>query len=228
MTFLHVQQPGFGLNMIKKIFYIFILLFGILAFCIKPYAQSWFTVKWVDDGDTIVLTDDRHIRYIGINAPEIDHKDQKAEPYGYESKLYNKQVVLKKKVRLQFDKEKYDRYGRVLAYVFMPGGEFVNKEMVEKGYAYVLPRRPNTKYERILLKAQHNAMVAGKGMWKNWKQKPGKYWGSRKSKRFHYPTCRFAKRIAKKNRIVFSSMWDGFWAGYAPGKQCVLGGKVKP
>ncbi len=211
--------------MIRKRICIFILFFGIFAFCEKPYAQLWFTVKWVDDGDTIVLSDGRHIRYIGINAPEIDHKNQKAEPYGYQAKLYNKRLVLLKKVRLQFDQEKYDRYGRTLAYVFLPQGEFVNKEMVEKGYAYVLPRKPNTKYERVFLKVQHNAMLAGKGMWQNWEKKPGRYWGNRQSKRFHYPSCRFAKRIAPKNRIVFTRLWDGFWAGYAPGKQCILGGE---
>jgi len=44
-------------------------------------AEQWVRVRWVDDGDTIVLIDDRRVRYIGINAPEIEHGDQPADPF---------------------------------------------------------------------------------------------------------------------------------------------------
>ncbi|MBW2406005.1 MAG: thermonuclease family protein [Deltaproteobacteria bacterium] len=83
-------------------------------------------MKWVHDGDTIVLTDGRYVRYIGINAPEIAHDNHKAEAFGYEAKNYNKSLVRSKTVRLEFDKEKYDRHGRLLAYVFLLNGTFIN------------------------------------------------------------------------------------------------------
>ena len=54
----------------------------------ESLAQEWFKVRWVNDGDTIVLMDDRQVRYIGINAPEIGHADKKAEPYGYTAKNF--------------------------------------------------------------------------------------------------------------------------------------------
>ncbi|MDX2498082.1 MAG: thermonuclease family protein, partial [Desulfobacterales bacterium] len=68
--------------------------------------QKWISVKWVSDGDTIVLGDGRHVRYIGINAPEIAHDNQKAEAFGYTAKKYNQSLVRSKKVRLEVDKEK--------------------------------------------------------------------------------------------------------------------------
>ncbi len=131
-------------------------------------AHEWYYVKQVNDGDTIVLADGRHIHYIGINAPEIDHENKKAEFFGYDAKKYNKTLVLSKMVRLEFDKKTHDRYGRILAYVFLNNGVFVNKVMIEKGYAYCLFRRPNNKHDQVLLKSQRNAMSAKRGIWRNW------------------------------------------------------------
>ncbi len=201
------------------VFFLTIFLSGFLSG--RPLlAHEWFHVKWVNDGDTIVLADGRHVRYIGINAPEIDHENKKAEFFGYDAKKYNKTLVLSKIVRLEFDKETHDRYGRTLAYVFLSNGVFVNNVMIEQGYAYCLSRRPNIKYDQVLLQSQRDAMSAKRGIWSNWKEKKGRYWGNRRSKRFHYTTCAFGKRIARGNRIVFLRMWDAFWAGYAPCKKC--------
>ncbi|MDL1982565.1 MAG: hypothetical protein LWX02_14125, partial [Deltaproteobacteria bacterium] len=75
------------------LYYICCLFILLICAVGQSFAESWFNVKWVDDGDTIVLMDDRRVRYIGINAPEIDHKGKKAEPCGYSAKNYNKNMV---------------------------------------------------------------------------------------------------------------------------------------
>ena len=209
----------------KYIFYSYAVFLYVLLSGWPSFAHEWFSVKWVNDGDTIVLADGRNVRYIGINAPEIDHGSQKAEPYGYKAKIYNKKMVLSKMIRLEIDKERYDQYGRLLAYIFLKDGKFVNKAMIEQGYAYLLPRRPNVRYNKVLLQSQRNAMSAKHGIWRNWKEKESGYLGSRRSKRFHYKTCPFGKRIGKTNKIFFSSKWDAFWAGFAPCKRCMSDGK---
>jgi micrococcal nuclease len=196
-----------------------VLLIGAVA-----AKQKWISVKWVSDGDTIILGDGRHVRFIGINAPEIAHGEHPAEPFGYAAKKYNQHLVGSKKVRLEFDKERHDRYRRLLAYIFLSNGTFVNKTMIEKGWAYVLPRQPNVKYERILLQSQRDAMSAKRGIWGNWKEKKEGYFGSKKSRRFHLKTCPYGKRIEKRNRIFFKRKWDAFWAGFAPCKRCLAGG----
>ena len=207
-----------------SVFFSAVFLYGFL--CGKPlFAYERYYVKRINDGDTIVLADGRYIRYIGINAPEIAHENKKAEPLGYAAKKYNKKLVLSKLVRLEFDKKTYDCYGRTLAYVFLNNGVFVNKLMIEKGYAYCLSGRPNTKYDRRLLQAQRNAMSAKRGIWCNWKEKQVRYWGNRRSKRFHDTTCAFGKKIDRENKIVFINTWAAFWAGYAPCKKCMPGGR---
>ncbi len=123
--------------------------FLFLLLCSGSYAEcsELYEVRWVDDGDTIVLTDGKRVRYIGINSPEVESKYSKAEPFGYEAREFNRSLVYLKKVRLEFDIEKYDQYDRLLAYVFLPDGTFINNAMITAGYAYCLPRKPNVKYE---------------------------------------------------------------------------------
>ncbi len=203
---------------------LYLILLPVLLFSKTAFAKEWITVKRVNDGDTIVLSDDRHVRYIGINAPEIAHDNHKAEAFGYAAKKYNQTLVRSKKVRLEFDKERYDRYGRLLGYIFLFNGTFVNKAMIEKGYAYVLPRRPNFKYNQSLLQSQRDAMSAKRGIWRSWKEKGGGYLGSKKSRRFHLKTCLYGKRIKRKNRVFFARKWDAFWSGFAPCKRCDAGG----
>jgi micrococcal nuclease len=184
-------------------------------------AQTWYTVKWVNDGDTIVLTNGWRVRYIGIDAPEIAHENQKAEPYGDKAKSFNKKLILSQKIGLEFDEERHDRYGRLLAYVFPADGFLLNSRMLENGLAFYLYRRPNVKYDKQLLKAQLEAMKAQKGMWHNWKEEKGKYIGNQSSRRFHLSTCPLAENIRWNNKIIFSTKWDAFYAGYAPAKECV-------
>lgn len=200
--------------------YMLFLFFIVMA---RTSVAQEVKVRWVNDGDTIVLADGRHVRYIGINTPEIEHEHQKAEPYGYQAKKYNEKLVFSKTVRLQFDKERYDRFGRLLAYVFLPDGTFINQAMVAQGYAYLLPQKPNIKYAKILLQTQRDAMSAKKGMWREMAEEEGGYLGNRRTKRFHTTVCPFGKKISLTNRVFFKSKRDAFWAGFAPGKRCLAG-----
>jgi len=142
--------------------------------------QTWARTKWVDDGDTIVLTDGKRVRYIGINAPEIAHGDQKEEPFGSEATAFNKKMVLVKKIRLEFDRERNDQYGRLLAYVFLEDGTFLNASMLQTGFAYYLYREPNLKYDQMLMQSQREAMTAQEGLWHNWKEEKRIYLANRK------------------------------------------------
>jgi micrococcal nuclease len=186
--------------------------------------QSWVMAKWVVDGDTIILYDSRHVRYIGIDTPEIDHKNQRAEPMGMEAQLTNRKLVDGWKLRLVYDREETDRYGRTLAYVYRSDGLFVNAEMLERGYAHILYHFPNISKEKILLSAQREAMENARGIWHHVKkdyQQPHGYIGNRRSKRFHAHDCPMGKSISDKNRLWLRNQWAGFWSGYAPAKECV-------
>ncbi len=211
----------FILHKLKITVYVLITI-GFLFFSVDQLsAKDWFTVRWVDDGDTIVFSNDKRIRYIGINTPEVKHEKRKAEPFGEKAKGFNKDLVLHKKVRLEYDKIKYDRYGRLLAYVYLEDGTFVNEEMVKQGYAYCLVIKPNTRHHALLLTCQQQAMESKVGIWNNWKETESTYTGNKKSHRFHNDTCLFGQKTARKNIKMFSRKWDAFYTGFAPCKKCI-------
>jgi len=199
--------------------------FLFLLLCAGSYAEcsELFEVRWVDDGDTIVLKDGRRVRYIGIDSPEIESEHSKAEPFGYAAREFNRRLVYLKKVRIEFDIEKHDQYGRLLAYVFLPDGTFINNAMITAGYAYCLPKRPNVKYEKLFLKSQRSAMLSNEGIWENINDDPGEYIGNLRSKRFHLKSCPFAGKIDKNSIRIYKEKRDAYRDGYAPCKKCLNG-----
>lgn len=183
-------------------------------------ADDRMTVRWVSDGDTIVLENDEKIRYVGINTPEIPHPDKPGQALGEDAKAFNKNLVFQKKVRLEYDNRTQDQYGRTLAYVFSEDGTMVNARLIEEGYAHVLPCESGCKYDSLLLKKQQSAMNARKGMWKNWQESSSDYVGNSRSKRFHTLSCPFGQKTGRNNRVSFSKRWDAFYEGFAPCKKC--------
>ena len=124
----------------------------------------------VIDGDTIqvccVFGDREKVRYIGINTPEIHHPMKGIEPFGKEAAEANRKLVDGKTVRLEFDVQQVDRYNRLLAYVFLKDGTFVNAWLVEHGFAQVMTVPPNVKHQELFLKLQRGAREARKGLWR--------------------------------------------------------------
>ncbi len=184
-------------------------------------SQSTFRVRWVVDGDTIILENNKHVRYLGIDAPEIERKDKKGEPLGEAARAFNKRLVFGKRVRLVFSKERTDRYGRWLAYVYLPDGTLVNAALIEAGFAHVLYQRATGGRFQSFLALQRRAMARKRGIWRHlFSEDPVKLVGNTASKRFHLPTCANAKRIHPQNRKPFKGKWDAFWEGFAPAGCC--------
>jgi endonuclease YncB( thermonuclease family) len=178
-------------------------------------------VKYVIDGDTVILKNNEKLRFIGIDAPEIDHENKKAQPWGYTSREFNKKLLGSKKIRLEFDHEKRDHYNRLLSYVFLPDGTFINLELLRSGLATYLHKPPNLKYAEPFMQAQRAAMSENKGIWHAWSETGQVYRGNRNSKRFHLPRCRYGKKTAPANRVSFSNQWDAYWEGYSPCQKCL-------
>ncbi|MGH7808148.1 MAG: thermonuclease family protein [Thermodesulfobacteriota bacterium] len=119
----------------------------------------------VIDGDTVLIEGiDTHVRYLEIDAPEILTDDSPGDPLSLESKQLNERIVLGKKVKLEFDRQKYDDYGRVLAYVHVDG-IFVNEEIVRNGLARAFIIQPNDKYSKVIYEAEEKAKREKKGIW---------------------------------------------------------------
>lgn len=132
-----------------------------------PRSLGGMVVKVVD-GDTIhVRLGDRveKVRYIGVNTPEVRHPTQGEQPGSREAWEVNRRLVAGRQVRLELDARERDRYGRMLAYVWV-GETMVNAELVGRGYAQVMTVPPNVRYQQLFLRLQRDAREAGRGLWR--------------------------------------------------------------
>lgn len=127
------------------------------------------TVTEVVDGDTInispAINGNDEVRLIGMDTPETKDPSEEIEPYGPEASAYAVSKLSGVDVELEFDEERTDQYGRLLAYVYAAGRPMFNVELVEKGYAQAYPYPPNTRYEDRFAAAQDEARSAGLGIW---------------------------------------------------------------
>lgn len=135
-------------------------------------AQDGFLlVTKVVDGDTFWVDDETSkgikVRLIGVDAPESRKTFKKEIGYfGKEAKAYLTNLLDGKSVRLEFDLNRTDQYGRTLAYVFLQNGTFVNAELVKNGYAMVMTVPPNVKFADEFVKLQQEARENKRGLWK--------------------------------------------------------------
>jgi endonuclease YncB( thermonuclease family) len=99
-------------------------------------------VERVTDGDTIRCADGRRIRLLLIDAPEMDQA-----PFGQRARRELARLLPERAVvQYETDRQRQDRYGRTLAYVYLPDGRMANEEMLRTGYAVVLFYKPNDRH----------------------------------------------------------------------------------
>lgn len=128
--------------------------------------QEGISVASVIDGDTIILENGEKVRYIGIDTPEYNFENKEvSECFSEEARKRNQELVEGKKVLLQKDVSERDGYGRLLRYVFVDG-VFVNKLLLEEGYADTMSISPDGKYKKEFRQARENARELSIGMWK--------------------------------------------------------------
>jgi len=147
-------------------------LLTLLPALVSCQDGSFLAVKVVSvvDGDTIQVCcigwKREKVRYIGVNTPETKHPTRGVEYFGKEASEANRKLVDGKTVRLEFDVQQYDKYGRTLAYIYLEDGTFVNAWLVENGYAMVMTVPPNVKHHELFLKLQREARETGRGLWR--------------------------------------------------------------
>ena len=131
---------------------------------IKP-GYNFYRVKTVYDGDTVVLEDGRKIRLLGINTPEVQHKEKMADAGGEDAKAWLISKLQHTRVRLVVDAEKTDKYGRTLAHLFSETKEHINLSLVKAGLAAISIYPPNLLYVNELLAAEKKAEQDKLGIW---------------------------------------------------------------
>lgn len=130
-------------------------------------AEGVYAVERVDDGDTLLLVNRARVRLIGVDTPETVKPDWPVERFGPEASEFTRRFVDEAggMLRLEFDLERTDRYGRFLAYAF-GGQRMLNEELIraglgraETGFRYAAAMK--TRFRR----AEDEARAARRGIW---------------------------------------------------------------
>jgi micrococcal nuclease len=125
-------------------------------------------VQRVVDGDTFVATvrgRRERIRVIGVDTPESVDPNRPDEPFGEEASNFAKRYLNGETVRLAGDVEPRDRYGRMLAYVWLGDGTFWNALLAAEGYAQQLTIPPNVTYASLFRRLVGEARQHDRGLW---------------------------------------------------------------
>jgi len=153
---------------------------GVLSSLGRKYDYNNIAVKRAVDGDTLLLENGERVRLIGIDTPECHeskklYRDAKRtmqdvqtiKHMGKSAAAFTRKLVEGKKVRLEFDVERRDKYNRLLAYIYLPDGTFVNAEIVANGYASLMTIAPNVKHAELLRARYKEAREKRRGLWKD-------------------------------------------------------------
>jgi micrococcal nuclease len=169
-----------------------LFLFLVFSFVSISYGKvqehKIYRVQRVIDGDTFILNTGDHVRLIGIDAPEMEdnaklkrdieerHLSEKSEiAMGRRSYSFTKNLIAGKKIRIEFDKDKYDEYKRALVYAYLTNGTFINAKIIEAGYAYVYSVKPNLKHLRQFERLYKRARENHRGLWKESRPKSSQW-----------------------------------------------------
>lgn len=166
----------------KTLFAGFLLFVSLVPACVGAVETR--TVEYVIDGDTIILDGHEKVRLIGVDTPELNDSLRNArnakrwgadsavvDDFAYHAKAYTNRMIGGKTVRLEYDWERKDKYGRTLAYVYrLPDNMFLNAEIVRQGYGFAYLRFP-FKYAGQFRKFEKEAMKNKRGMWQTGKGK---------------------------------------------------------
>lgn len=130
--------------------------------------QARARVDRVVDGDTIVVRLDgrrERVRYIGIDTPESVKPGTPVQCFAKAASAANERLVAGRDVRLEFDRERRDRYARLLAYIVRSDGVDVNAALLRGGYAHTLVFPPNTRNAGRFAAIERGARTRGAGLW---------------------------------------------------------------
>lgn len=216
------------------------------------WAKDHATIVKVVDGDTLdVLVDgrERRIRLIGVDTSELHESDKLirdakrsscTEAELQELGAQATQFVLRllspgDSVRLEYSRRRYDDHQRILAFVWLPDGRFLNELLLCEGYAqallhYVFRSDYRTRFQQC---GQH-AQAEGKGLWSagcwttargpqanaNERRSDGIIRGNRKSRIYHLPECPHYHRLSPANTASFATEAEAQENGYRKAKNC--------
>ena len=211
-----------------KAFRVSVVYFLYLALLLTPTfswalgRQSAF-VEEVLTGDTIRLKGGKILKYTGLEAPPLQHLLPLVRVYGENSKNFNKDLVLGKKVWIQWGKRLKNSQNHLLGYVYLEDGTFVNLEILKLGHAKPRLIAPDTDFSDEFRQASLSAQRQYLGVWKEAPKNPflkEEYLGEKNTKIFYLPNSPELERIPQAQLVPFRSRVSAIAAGYKACSTC--------
>ncbi len=176
-----------------------------------------FVIKRVIDGDTVELQGGDRLRLLGIDTPEM------GERFHDEAMNYLKRLALGKSARIEYARERRDRYGRLLGFLYVDDTLFVNRMIIDSGLAYIYLFKDNELKDslfRQLLDAQRDAMSKHSALW-SVKHKPEEYYvTTENSLRLHRPSCPSVEHIKPGHYRTYQTREEALATGLSPCRNC--------
>lgn len=130
-----------------------------------PPPGTTVVVRRAVDGDTLLLEDGQRVRLLGVDTPETKREGTPVQPWGPEAHEFTARLVEGHPVRLEFDRERTDKYGRVLAYVYRDE-VLLNEELLREGLGRALLQHPYSEaMKRRFRQAEADARQHHRGIW---------------------------------------------------------------
>jgi endonuclease YncB( thermonuclease family) len=135
--------------------------------CSPPATTEPVQVRYVHDGDSLVLNDNKKIRLIGINTPEIAHQDQPTQALAIKARDHLRQLLFQQGNRAQliYGEQQQDRYRRNLAHLWLSDGRNLTAELLREGLGWAIAIPPNVSYLDCYLESEKAARTASRGVW---------------------------------------------------------------
>jgi micrococcal nuclease len=131
----------------------------------ESLAEGEYQLDRVVDGDTLLLTNGARVRLIGVDTPETKKPDHPVEPWGPEATQFSQVFLAGGRLRLTFDRERVDRYGRFLAYAWV-GERLLNEELIRAGLGRAVLTYPySSSMKTRFRRAEEEARAKRRGIW---------------------------------------------------------------
>ena len=171
--------------------------------CLTNRIDKYAKVVKVFDGDTVKLASGEKVRFIGINAPEMNYKTKNPEPYAREAMEFVTSKILNQRVGLRYGAEHNDNYGRVLAHIFLEDGSNLQAMLLQQGLAINIAIPPNIWQQKCYQSLETSARKKQQGLWKN------KYFQPLDAKKINQSTTGFHHVTGVVNSISITdkSLW---------------------
>lgn len=180
-------------------------------------------VEEVLSGDTVRLKGGKTLKYTGVEAPPLQHRIPLVRTYGESAKAYNEQLVLHKKIWIDWGRRLRDRHNNLLGYVYLEDNTFVNLELLRAGQAKPNLYPPDLVFADLFHQTAWDAEKNRRGLWKEEPKNPyakEAYVGEKNTKIYYLPNSSELERIPQANLVTFRSRVEATAAGYRACNTC--------